>query len=72
MTAAILSAPATDRSRVYMDLAPGDTISFGETGVQIEVVGKSGRMARLRITAPRDVEIDRKRELHKVDPSIAR
>lgn len=54
MTAAVAST-----SRVHMDVAPGQRIRFGETGVEIEVVHKTGRSARLLITTPRDVDIER-------------
>ena len=36
---------------------PGERIVFGGLDVEIEVVGKSGRSSRLRITAPREVPI---------------
>jgi sRNA-binding carbon storage regulator CsrA len=54
----------TSRGRVYMDLQPGDSLSFGQTGVTVEVVAKSGRAARLCITLPREVRIERE---HGVD-----
>lgn len=49
----------TPESRVCMDLRPGERISFGMTGVQVEVMAKSGRATRLRVTLPKDVLIQR-------------
>lgn len=46
-------------SRVCMDLHPGERVRLGAVGVEIEVVSKSGRATRLRITAPRVVSIER-------------
>jgi sRNA-binding carbon storage regulator CsrA len=40
-----------------MDLRPGERVLLGDTGVEIEVVHKSGQAARLRVMAPRSVRI---------------
>ena len=52
-------ATPTDTSRVCMDLQPGERVVFAGTGVEIEVVSKSGRHARLRVISPRAVRIER-------------
>lgn len=39
-----------------LDLRPGDRVSLAGD-VEVELEHKSGRMARLKITAPRDVKI---------------
>ena len=39
-----------------LDLRPGDRVSLAGD-VEVELEHKSGRMARLKITAPRDVRI---------------
>lgn len=56
-----MSAGATTpgRGRVYMDLQPGERLAFGDSGIQVEVVAKSGRASRLCITLPREVRIVR-------------
>lgn len=61
MVAAVRNAPprVQDVSRVLMDLRPGDRLDFGGTGVTIELVGKSGRQARLCVVAPRMLPIKR-------------
>ena len=50
---------SADTSRVCMDLEPGERVMFTGTGVEIEVMSKSGRHARLRVISPRDVIIKR-------------
>lgn len=43
-------------SRLTIDVRPGELIKLSGS-VSIELVQKSGRVARLRVTAPQDVEI---------------
>jgi len=50
------SAPV---GRVVIDLAPGEHLTFGDTGVEVSFIAKSGRAARLCITSPRSIEINR-------------
>lgn len=40
-----------------MDLHPGDRLLIGDTGVEVQVVHKSGKAVRLRVVAPRAVRI---------------
>ena len=50
----------SNESSLTIDLVPGDRLLFSESAsVVIELVQKSGQRARLRITAPRDVKIER-------------
>ena len=45
---------------LIVDVVPGERLSISSSeSVTIELVQKSGQRARLRITAPRDVEIKR-------------
>jgi len=47
-------------SSLIVDVKPGERISFpGADRVSVELLHKSGKAARLRVTAPRDVEITR-------------
>jgi hypothetical protein len=46
---------ASDFSTMTIDMRSGDTIAMA--GVVVEFVHKSGRQARLRVTAPRDLPI---------------
>lgn len=47
-------------SNMTIDVRPGDRlkISSGQE-VSIELIQKSGQLARLRVTAPRDVRIEK-------------
>lgn len=42
-----------------MDLAPGECVAFAGLDIVVEMVAKSGRSARLCITAPKTVSIRR-------------
>ena len=47
-------------SSLIVDVKPGERISFPEADrVSVELLHKSGKAARLRVTAPRDVLIKR-------------
>jgi hypothetical protein len=46
------------RSQMIVDLQPGDAVQVGD--VTMELVHKSGRAARLRLIAPRQVPIERR------------
>jgi hypothetical protein len=61
-------------SRVHMDVEPGERVVFAGTGVEVEFVAKSGRMARLIVTTPREVPITRAggRSKHAMIPSTDR
>lgn len=61
-----------DTSSLVIDVRPGERLVVAG-GVTVELVQKSGQLARLRVTAPRDVKIERKqavRDAHVV-PSMA-
>lgn len=49
-------------SSVCKDLPPGGRIVFGDTGICVEVLSKSGRATRLRLTAPRSMQIRQERQ----------
>lgn len=60
-----------DTSSLVIDVRPGERLVVAS--VTVELVQKSGQLARLRVTAPRDVKIERKqavRDAHVV-PSMA-
>lgn len=47
-------------SILFIDLQPGQALVVGEGNVIVQLVHKTGRVARMRVTAPRDVKIDKK------------
>jgi hypothetical protein len=49
-------------STMVVDMRAGDTLSLA--GAIVEVVHKSGRQARLRVTAPRDLPIQKNTHPH--------
>lgn len=46
-------------SRLIIDVRPGEALALSG-GATVELVQKSGQLARLRVTAPRDVTIEKK------------
>ena len=47
-------------SSLTIDVRPGESLRFTPGAeVSIELVQKSGQLARLRVTAPRDVKIEK-------------
>jgi sRNA-binding carbon storage regulator CsrA len=48
-----------ETTSLVVDMRPGDRLLL-ETGVSVELVQKSGRSARLRVLAPREVQIQKK------------
>ena len=47
-------------SSLTIDVRPGESLRFTSGAeVSIELVQKSGQLARLRVTAPRDVKIEK-------------
>lgn len=44
---------------LVIDVRPGERLDLGGI-VQVELVQKSGQLARLRVTAPRDITIQKK------------
>lgn len=57
------------QSTITVDVEVGEMLTIGET-VVVEVLAKSGRHARLRLQAPREVKIERKAS--RLTPSMAR
>lgn len=57
------------RSTLTVDVTVGDQLVIGES-VVVELLQKSGRNARLRLVAPREVEI--RRAPLPISPSMAR
>ncbi len=47
------------RTALIVDVRPGEQLSLA--GVTVELLSKSGQLARLRVTAPRDVRIEKLR-----------
>lgn len=47
-------------SKIHMDVEPGEIVRFGGLGVEVQFVAKSGRCARLVVTTPREVAVERK------------
>lgn len=58
------------KSFVVMDIKPGEQVSIGENLVTIELLQKSGQLARLRVGAPTQVPI--KKEFHDTLLVVAR
>lgn len=50
---------AVPTSRVLVELHPGDSLDFVGHSINVQVIAKSGRAARLCITAPRNMKIAR-------------
>lgn len=48
-----------DTTRTIWEVRPGERLSLEGGRVLVDVLEKSGRVARLRVTAPRDVKIQR-------------
>jgi len=46
-------------STLVIDLQPGQSLVMGD-GVCVQLVHKSGRIARMRVTAPLDIKIEKK------------
>ena len=56
------------KSSLIVDVRPGDRLSISSgSEITVELVKKSGQLARLRVVAPRDVVIEKK----SVDPLVA-
>jgi len=48
---------SSEKSSLIIDVRPGDSLSIHGGAVTVELVHKSGQLARLRVTAPREVAI---------------
>ena len=45
------------RSSTVWDVRPGDSLEFNSAGIRIQLVHKSGRIARLHVVAPQETKI---------------
>ena len=50
---------AASISRLTIDVRPGEQLLLDGKRIVVELLDKSGKLARLRVTAPRDVKIER-------------
>lgn len=50
---------ANGTTRTIWDIRPGEQLMLDGRRILVELVEKSGKLARLRVTAPRDVKIER-------------
>lgn len=48
-----------DVSSLILEVRPGESITIAGQRITIELVQKSGQVARLKVTAPRDVKIEK-------------
>ena len=48
-----------DVSQLTVDVRPGEHLLLEGGRIIVELLDKSGKLARLRVTAPRDVKIER-------------
>lgn len=56
-----------ETSSLTVDVRPGESLKLSSgSDVSIELLHKSGRSARLRVTAPREVKIEKKER--EIDP----
>lgn len=52
-----------ESSSLMLDLHPGEAVAIGEDGsVRVQLIHKSGQLARLRVIAPRDLPIQKQQE----------
>jgi pyruvate kinase len=52
---------AEEVSQLTVDIRPGEQLSMADGRIIVEILDKSGKLARLRVTAPMDMEIKRKK-----------
>lgn len=74
MTVPAVVPAAQPRGRICMDLHPGERLVLGDTGVEIEIVRKSGRAVRMHVLAPHAIRITRAtdaQQSHNSIPSMA-
>lgn len=48
----------SDISQLTIDVRPGEHLLLDGRRIVVELINKSGKLARLRVTAPRDVKIE--------------
>ena len=49
----------SDNSCLVIDLRPGESLGLDGSRIKVELLHKSGQIARLRVVAPRDVVIEK-------------
>lgn len=49
----------TKQSGLVLDMRPGECLSLDGARIKVELLHKSGQLARLRVVAPRDVTIEK-------------
>lgn len=57
-------------SHLTVEVRPGDHLLLDGRRIMVELLEKSGKLARLRVTAPRDVKIERE-ECDRLAPCVA-
>lgn len=50
---------ATNNSSLVIDLRPGEVLILDGARIKVELLRKSGQLARLRVAAPREVMIEK-------------
>ena len=61
-----------DISQLTIDVRPGEHLMLEGGRIVVELLDKSGKLARLRVTAPRDVKIERESLHLEVSHAITR
>lgn len=57
---------------LVLDMRPGDSLNLDGERIKVELLHKSGQLARLRVLAPPDVKIEKARaDTSAVVPSLA-
>ena len=51
--------PRPGDSCLVLDVRPGEQLSFDEARVNVELIHKSGQIARLRVVAPRGMKVEK-------------
>lgn len=62
----------SDISQLTVDVRPGEHLLLEGGRIIVELLDKSGKLARLRVTAPRDVKIEREEKAVSLVPCVAR
>jgi hypothetical protein len=62
----------SDISQLTVDVRPGEHLLLEGGRIIVELLDKSGKLARLRVTAPRDVKIEREEKAVCLAPCVAR
>ncbi len=60
----------SDESQLTIDVRPGERLVLEDGRIVFDVLEKSGKVTKLRVTAPRDVKIKRE-ECDRLAPCVA-